>query len=144
MAFRAIKGAVKVSGTTHHFGQRRPARAGLLAVAAVVAVGMTPAVDAAAAHRAPGGRPDGSLAVSGVISALAGGPGGPALATRIGLRGPCGVSFAAGSMYIADGGSVRQVSQGTGFLTTPAGTGAAGPAGEGRLATRADLSSGIL
>jgi hypothetical protein len=51
--------------------------------------------------------------------------------------GDCGLAFAAGNLYIADGGSVRKVSRSAGFLTTPAGTGAAGPLGDGRLATRA-------
>src|SRR5207248_1503736 len=90
------------------------------------------------AYRTPATRPGRhSVAVSGVISTVAGGPGGPALATRVGLRGDCGLAFAAGNLYIAESGSVRKVSQSTGFLTTPAGTGAPGPVGDGRLATRA-------
>jgi trimeric autotransporter adhesin len=126
-------------------GRQAPARrtvmlAGVAAVATVAA--MVPAAALAAgggrAHRAPATRPGRhSLAVSGVISTVAGGPGGPALATRVGLRGDCGLAFAAGNLYIADGGSVRKVSRSAGFLTTPAGTGAPGPLGDGRLATRA-------
>ena len=55
---------------------------------------------------------------------------------------PCGVSFGAGQLYIADGGSVRQVNPGTDRLTTPAGTGVrGGPLGDGRRAARASLSS---
>src|SRR5215470_448876 len=121
-------------------GRRTGMLAGVAALAAVAA--MVPAAALAAgggrAHRAPATRPDRhSLAVSGVITTVAGGPGGPARATRVGLRGDCGLAFAAGNLYIADGGSVRKVSQSAGFLTTPAGTGAPGPLGDGRLATRA-------
>ena len=141
------KGAEMSRAVRHVRGPRwtAPARrtvllAGVAAVAAVAA--MVPAAALAAggaqAHRAPATWPGrASLAVSGVISTVAGGPGGPGLATRVGLRSDCGLAFAAGNLYIADGGSVRKVSESAGFLTTPAGTGAPGPLGDGRLATRA-------
>jgi hypothetical protein len=78
-------------------GRQAPARCMvMLAGVAAVATGaaMVPAAALAAgggrAHRAPATRPDRhSLAASGVISTVAGGPGGPALATRVGLRGGC-------------------------------------------------------
>jgi hypothetical protein len=85
----------------------------------------------------------GRAAPGGIISTVAGGVGGPGPATAISLASdnvpagacgtpaePTGVAFAAGRVYIADG-SVRQVSEKTGTLTTPAGTGAAGPLGIG-------------
>jgi hypothetical protein len=97
-------------------------------VVTVLAGGTT----ALAAHAAPPG---------GTITTVAGGVGGPGPATAISLRsenvpaghcgspeGPADVAVAAGSLYIADG-SVRQVSEQTGALTTPAGTGTAGPLG---------------
>src|SRR5579859_3722736 len=77
---------------------------------------------------------------AGVISTVAGGVGGPARATRVALLGPCGVSFGDGHLYIADSGAVRQVNPGTDWLTTPAGSGAFGPLGDGRRATRAYLA----
>jgi len=107
---------------------------------AAVAAGTTVAVlagggtTALAARAAPAG---------GIISTVAGGVGGPGPATAISLvsdnvpagncgspEGAAGVAAAPGRLYIADG-SVRQVSEQTGTLTTPAGTGAAGPLGLG-------------
>jgi trimeric autotransporter adhesin len=119
----------------------RMTRAGWLRrrVAAVVMVGLVPAAALAGASRAaaaPGGNP--ALA-AGVISTAAGGAGGPALATRVSLGNACGVSYGVGHMYVADGGTVRAVRGGTGWLTTPAGTGAAGPLGDGGPAASASL-----
>ena len=68
-----------------------------------------------------------------MISTVAGGVGGPARATGVAF-GAVGVSFAAGRLYIADGGSVRQVNPGTDWLTTPAGTGV--PPGRSAMAAR--------
>ena len=98
---------------------------------------LTPAAAGAA------GPPSASAPAStaGVISTVAGGVGGPAKATSVGVSFPCGVTFGGGFLYAADGGSVRQVDPGTDRLTTPAGTGVAGPLGDGRPATRASLSS---
>jgi hypothetical protein len=86
---------------------------------------------------------------SGIISTVAGGVGGPGPGTGISLDdanaapGGCSLStvaFAAGSLYIADG-SVRKVSARTGLLTTPAGTGAAGPLTLGGPAPTAALGA---
>jgi hypothetical protein len=59
---------------------------------------------------------------------------------------PFGVSFSAGHLYIADissnislGSTVRSVNAATDALTTPAGTGAAAPLGDGGPATKASL-----
>ena len=44
-------------------------------------------------------------------------------------------------LYIGDGAAVRKVSPGSDELTTPAGTGSAGPLGDGGLAVRAALAN---
>jgi NHL repeat len=49
------------------------------------------------------------------------------------------VAYAAGRMYVADGGTVRAVSKRAGWLTTPVGTGAARPLGDGGPAASASL-----
>ena len=99
---------------------------------------------ALAARAAPAG---------GIISTVAGGVGGPGPATAISLvsdnvpAGACGspegaadVAAAPGRLYIADG-SVRQVSEQTGALTTPAGTGTAGPLGLGGPAAKSAIAA---
>ena len=104
----------------------------MLAAASVVSLASAagPALARAAA------RPD----VAGVISAIAGGVGGPGPATSIGLVSPCGMTFANGSLQIADGSTVRTVDPGTGRLTTPAGDGALAPLGDGGPAAQASLN----
>ena len=77
-------------------------------------------------------------AVAGTISTVAGGVGGPARATGVPVTDPCGVAFAGGLMYIADGPTVREVNSAD-RLTTPAGTGTIGPLGDGGPATAASL-----
>jgi hypothetical protein len=77
---------------------------------------------------------------AGVISTIAGGPGGPAQATEVALHGPCGVSFASGGLYVG-AGVVRKVSTSTGWLTTVAGNGALGALGTGVPATATALNS---
>ncbi len=86
-----------------------------------------------------GGGRAGPAVAAGVISTVAGGPGGPARATRVslspyqgvgeGIQYPCGLAYGAGSVYIADGYTVRKVNPATDWLTTPA-----GPAPPGRSA----------
>ena len=110
----------------------RPAGA-LLSVAALVCEGGHAAALASAAP-APG------AGTARVISTIVGGPGGPALATTVALQGPCGVSFASGALYVG-AGVVREVSIGTGQLTTPAGSGAPGPLGDGVPATTTALNT---
>src|SRR5579859_584969 len=96
---------------------RRVTGTTVLAVASVVGL----AAGSGQALARPVARP----AVAGVISTIAGGAGGPGIATTIGLANPCGVSFGGGSLRIADGTTVRTVDPATGRLTTPAGDGAA-------------------
>ena len=83
-----------------------------------------PAGAAAAAHHGRrAGLGAGQAAAGGVMSRFAGGVGGPTRATSVILGGACGVSYAGGSVYAGAGSMVRQVSQATGRLTTPAGIG---------------------
>jgi hypothetical protein len=79
---------------------------------------------------------------AGIISTFAGGVGGPGLATTVSLGLACGVTFAPGSVYVADG-PLREVSAQTDGLTTPAGDSvrAPGPVGDGGLAAKAYLGS---
>src|SRR5690349_3007479 len=117
-----------ISEWTSHLPRRRLAGAAL-AAGTIVRVLAGSGATALAAGAGPGG---------GIISTVAGGVGGPGAGTGISLSdansppGGCGtvntVTFGAGNLYIADG-SVRKVSERTGLLTTPAGTGAAGPLG---------------
>src|SRR5258706_7473639 len=73
---------------------------------------------------------------AGIITTIAGGVGGPGRATKIALS-PCGAASARGQLYLAEGSAVRRVSEATDRLTTPAGTGSAGPLGDGGPATQA-------
>src|SRR5262249_59999791 len=53
----------------------------------------------------------------------------------------CGISFSAGGLYVADSQVMREVSPQTGGLTTPVGTGAAAPLGDGGPAASATLDT---
>jgi hypothetical protein len=121
-------------GSASLAGRRRVARA----VPALAAAVLVPAMMAAASGRAhplaAGSRASGHAAQAGVITTVAGSAGGPAPATSVSVQ-PCGVSLGNGSLYVADSGSVRKVSPAADGLTTPAGTGAPGPAGDRHLAT---------
>ena len=141
-----------------------PSRVGLaalavMAVGAVLAAGGTVALAApstGAGHtpnqaRAAARYDGGAATAGGIISTVAGGVGGPGLATGISLVGPnptcngcssglSSVAFSAGHLYLADT-VVRQVSAQTDLLTTPAGTGVAGPFGAAGPATRASINA---
>jgi hypothetical protein len=78
---------------------------------------------------------------AGVISTVAGGVGGPARANRLALFGPCGVTFSAGSVYVADSEALRKINPRTDWLTTPAGNGISGPAFDGLPANRASIGA---
>jgi len=87
------------------------------------------------------------ISSTGIISTVAGdgtsgysGDGGPA--TAAGLNSPAGVAIDNfGNLYIADESNqrVRMVSASTGFISTIAGTGAYGSAGDGYPATMAEV-----
>ena len=106
------------------------------AVPAVVLAGQVLTLAAAAT-----GSAGGHQATTGVISTLAGGVGGPARATRVGIFVPCGVSYGTGHLYVANAGSVRSVNPQTDWLTTPAGTGSTGPLGDAGRPPRPALAS---
>ena len=117
-----------------------------IVVAALVSAAVAGSGPAAAAARPGGAGGPGAVWAAGgppagVISTVAGGVGGPARATRVGLFSACGVSFGAGRLVIADNESVRNVNPGTDGLTTPAGTGSSSPLGDGGNATKADLAN---
>jgi len=76
---------------------------------------------------------------AGIISTVAGGVGGPGPATKVAMS-PNGVSYGAGSLYVAGFSSVRKIDPGTDQLTTAAGTGANAPAGNDGLASHAGLN----
>jgi hypothetical protein len=79
---------------------------------------------------------------AGTISTFAGGVGGPGPATTVAIGSACGVAYASGSVYVADG-PLRKVSAQTDGLTTPAGDSVQvpGPLGDGGPATRANVDS---
>src|ERR1700728_4638246 len=87
-----------------------PAVAVLLAVGAVVSAGPAaasrswPLATGQARLAANGGSPGaGNQATSGMISTLAGGPGGPENGTNVALQ-PCGVTYGGGHLYISEPG----------------------------------------
>src|SRR5437763_10976579 len=97
-------------------------------VAGLVAAGTLAGPAAAAAGL--DARLAGAGPAAGMISTVAGGVGGPARATRVALS-LFGVSFGAGHLYIATGGSVREGGPLPDRVATPPGAGAVGPAGDG-------------
>ncbi len=105
------------------------------AAAQHAAAAQTAARQTGAAGRGP------AAPAPGVISTVAGGVGGPGVATRVDVSFPCGVSFGAGALYIAGGQTVRRVSPATDRLTTPAGTDALSPVGDGGPATAANVET---
>ena len=86
-----------------------------------------------------------SAAVTGNITTLAGGVGGPGAGTDVSLglgqNAVCGISYNSGALYVADSDVVRLVNPQTGGLTTPVGTSTAGPLGEGGPASSAELTT---
>ena len=78
----------------------------------------------------------------GTMSTVAGGVGGPGPARSVAMVNPCGLRTAGASLYIGTGAGytgfgsgLRRVNVLTGALTTVAGNGAAGPTGDGGVAT---------
>jgi DNA-binding beta-propeller fold protein YncE len=87
---------------------------------------------------------------AGVISTIAGtgtaGYNGEGTATSAQLNYPFGIAVdAAGNVYIADQGNsrIRKVTVATGIISTVAGNGSVGFAGDGGQATSATLSSAL-
>src|SRR5437764_547307 len=125
------------------------ARSGRLGRPAVVASALALASAAALAWGGglalAGGAGVRSAAATGDITTVAGGVGGPGAGTEVSLglgqNAVCGISYGSGALYVADSGVVRKVNTQTGGLTTPAGTGTAGPLGDGGPAASAELST---
>jgi hypothetical protein len=113
------------------------------AAAAALLIAAAPALGGGTALASQTARPPGVRAgvVAGIISTVAGGVGGPAKATRVAVGDLCGVSVGDGFLYAASGSTVRKVSPQTDQLTTPAGTGATGPLGDGGPAGSASVNA---
>ena len=125
---------------------RRSGGLARLAVVAAVLTLVSAAAFAWAGGRAlAGGAGVRQAAVAGDITTVAGGVGGPDAGTNVSLgfgqNSLCGVSYGAGGLYVADSDLVREVDPQTGALTTPAGTGTAGPLGDGGPAASAALTT---
>ncbi|HEV2371440.1 MAG TPA: hypothetical protein VGS19_04650 [Streptosporangiaceae bacterium] len=118
-----------------HGGVTRPACA-VVALALVTGAAMVSGGNASAAS---GPR----SAVPGTISTIAGGVGGPGLATRIGM-GANGVSYAHGSLYVAALNTIRRINTVTDQLSTPAGNGGFFRSGNGGLAADAGLNTNMV
>src|SRR5258708_5433047 len=102
-----------------------------------------PAAPAVLASLAPAAAAPAVLAslAPGTIETVAGGVGGPGPARSVYIGGPCALSFAAGNLYVAQGGLVRRISMRTGWLTTPTGAEhVSGPGADGGLASGAGFS----
>jgi hypothetical protein len=113
-------------------GKRHAARLSYVIVAglALVAAGLTGISGAArAGATAPAG-----VVPGGTISTVAGGVGGPGPARSVAMT-PCGLKTAGAWLYIGTGSALRRVNILTGGLTTVAGNNAAGPTGDGGVAT---------
>src|SRR5215470_10357894 len=84
-------------------------------------------------------------ALAGDITTVAGGAGGPGAGTEVSLglgqNAVCGITYSSGALYVADSDVVRKVDPQSGGLTTPVGTGTAGPLGDGGRAASAELST---
>src|SRR5690349_7834290 len=116
-------GVTFVAATIH--GANRRSRSSLAcrltALGTAGALALIPAAAASGSQTAAGSpsRPSaggGHAAVTGTISTVVGGVGGPGKATTVALPNPCGVSFASGSVYLGDDSDIRRMSQ-TGWLT---------------------------
>ena len=120
-------------------GSRHLARLSSAAVAglALVPAGLTGASGAAREGAASAGAVPG-----GTISTVAGGVGGPGPARSVALDS-CGLRTAGASLYIGTRYEMRRVNVLTGALTTVAGNNAAGPVGDGGVATATAFSPAL-
>jgi hypothetical protein len=97
---------------------RRTRAAGLRrGVPAVLAAGLMLVATLAGSGQAQAA---GLLQTVGRIITIAGGPGGPAVASKV-AAGGCGLNYAAGRLYLGEGLDVQAVSTRTDWLTTVAG-----------------------
>ena len=121
----------------------------VLAGAGPTAAAVRPAVDTHASARlaaelsgagraARGAAPDGTIStVAGGVRQATAGSVNLGVSTPIAslTSSPCGVSFGQGQLLVADNWTVRRISPVSGGLTTPVGTAASGPFGDGGPAT---------
>jgi trimeric autotransporter adhesin len=119
--------------------RRRVARLVCAAAAAAAAGVLAAGVAGPASAAGAGARPSAGSLRGGIISTVAGGAGGPGLATSVAVS-PCGVDWAGGWLYIGDGSTVRRVSAATDALSTVAGDNAAGSADDSGAAPSAAIS----
>jgi hypothetical protein len=88
-------------------------------------------------------------ALTGEITTVAGGVGGPGLATKVGLaywpgEYPFATATHSGDLFVTDGASIRKISASTDMLTTPVGTGTlVGQFGNGSLAKQFSTSQAL-
>ncbi len=101
----------------------------LLPAAVMTAAGAQAAAD-------PGN--PGAWKAAGAIWTVAGGPGGPGWATTVAVNNTCGVTSAGDSVYFAGESVARKVGP-QGWLSTAAGNGVTGGAGDGALKGQASL-----
>jgi hypothetical protein len=134
---RSTVGTPCVAGTIH-----RSLRWAALSLG-LAAAGLMAVSGADAAHGAVTRLP-GAL-TAGEITTVAGGVGGPGLATKMGLaywpgEYPCATATHSGDLFVTDGASIRKISASTDRLTTPVGTGTlAGALGNGSPATQLSI-----
>jgi sugar lactone lactonase YvrE len=136
---------VAIVGITRATGQGRLRTTAIGGLALASAVTLAGAGQAAA--RQASGRDSSGRAGAGIISTVAGGVGGPGLGTQVPISEPCLVTYATGTVYFGThvvqdftgAGALRALNTTTDRLTTPAGTGTAGPQGDGGPAAKADV-----
>ena len=121
-------------------------RRGIPAVMIALLLAAPTGASAAAIMAHPGPARVAGAGTAGVISTVAGGVGGPARATKVAIGAgagstsqTCGVAVSGGRLYVANGSTLRAVNARTDGLTTPGGTGAQGPLGDGGPATAAEF-----
>src|SRR5579875_2841032 len=77
----------------------------------------------------------------GTISTVAGGVGGPGVASQIAVNEGAGVAYSGGHLYLSASGALRQIDPATDDLTTLAGDGVTTYSGNGGPATQASLDA---
>jgi trimeric autotransporter adhesin len=102
-----------------------------LPVIGLMMLGLAASISAASAASAAPRTP-------GIVTTVAGGIGGPARATTIGIQGQ-EIAFGVGQLYVSDRLTIRRVALSSDWLTNVAGVGLAGFSPDGTAALRAVL-----
>ena len=123
---------------------RLPRRSAAVAAALAAALSMTAGQAQAAPARVSAPRLLTGPA-PGTITTIAGGVGGPGLATKVAVDTPVGVTYEAGQLFVASYHAVRDVNTQTGSLSTAVGTSAFVPLELGAQAseTTVQTSAGV-